>query len=289
MFQSVQRDADGQPWGRAMVAARPAPRWTVVIPFYNEAGFLEATLASLSAQTLRPFRVVLIDNGSTDRSPQIARAWARAQFGIEAVVVTEPQPGQVHALNRGLRLVTTQFVAVCDADTLYPPHYLAHGDALFAASHDGIVALLAHDAPADAQATGAQLRRLAYSYVIPAVLKNQAHAGGYAHLFRTQALAAAGGYDAALWPYVVKDHELIHRVLKQGALRYHPALWCQPSARRSDRAAVRWTLTERIVYHATPFVLKDWFFYRFLARRLQARRQTDVVLRNQPWGAPVPA
>ena len=51
------------------------PRWTFVIAYYNEADFLPATLAALAAQTV-PFRLVLVDNGSTDGSDAIARAFA---------------------------------------------------------------------------------------------------------------------------------------------------------------------------------------------------------------------
>lgn len=263
--------------------ADPIPRWSVVIPYYNEAGYLADTLASLTAQTLRPFRVVLVDNGSTDGSAIVAQRWARAQWGIAVELLDEPQPGQVHALKRGLDRVTTELVAVCDADTLYPPHYLAQADHVFAAAPADVAAVLAHDAPRDFEAPAARRKRWLYTHVVPRLLRHQAHAGGYAHSYRTRLLKAAGGYDAARWPYVVKDHELIHRVLKLGRLRYHADLWCQASTRRADRRNVRWTLGERVLYHATPFALKEWFFYRFLARRFAARAQTDVVLRQQPW------
>ncbi|WP_374390039.1 glycosyltransferase family 2 protein, partial [Sandaracinobacter sp.] len=65
-----------------------SPRWTIVIPFFNEEQWLPATLESLSAQTLRPFRVVLVDNGSTDSTPALARRWAEAQQGLETRLLT---------------------------------------------------------------------------------------------------------------------------------------------------------------------------------------------------------
>ena len=270
---------------RPVAASGPIPRWSVVVPYYNETRYLADMLASLTSQTLRPFRVVLVDNGSTDGSALLARRWARGQWGIEVELLAEPRPGQVHALKHGLDAVATEFVAICDADTLYPPHYLAQADHVFAAAPADVAAVLAHDAPRDSASPAARRKRWLYTYIVPRLLRHQAHAGGYAHSYRTRLLRAAGGYDAALWPYVVKDHELIHRVLKHGRLRYHPDLWCRASVRRADRRQVRWTLTERILYHATPFALKDWFFYRFLASRLAARAQTDIVLRQQPWRA----
>ncbi|MGL4541325.1 MAG: glycosyltransferase family 2 protein, partial [Polymorphobacter sp.] len=262
-----------------------ASRWTVVIPCYNEQAFIGATLASLAAQTER-FALVVVDNGSTDASAAVVRAWGATQPHIDLRLIDEPTPGQVHALRTGLLAVHTELVAVCDADTQYPPNYLARAAALFDARGPGTVAVLAHDAVAGGEAAlAARARRWLYSTIIPNLLSGQAHAGGYAHCYRTASLAAAGGYDAAIWPYVVKDHELAHRLLKQGGIAYAPDHWCVPSLRRADRKGVRWTLFERIVYHATPFALKDWFFYGFLGPRLAARKQTDVVLRQQSWAA----
>jgi glycosyltransferase involved in cell wall biosynthesis len=269
----------------ATAAAAPArPRWTVVIPYYNEAEYLGHTLASLAAQAGAQFRLVLVDNGSTDGTAHAAAAWAVAHRHIDVVHIAEPRPGQVHALKAGIDLADTELVAICDADTVYPPHYLATAAALFDARGPKTVAVLAHDAPADGSAAPKErLKRLVYTHFVSFWLSGQAHAGGYAHCYRTDALKAAGGYDAALWPYVIKDHELIHRVLKQGQLAYARDHWCSPSARRADRSNVRWTLPERILYHATPIALKDWFFYDFLRPRLVARNQTDVVLRQRNW------
>ena len=266
--------------------AEPATRWTVVIPCYNEAAFIGATLASLAAQRGATFALVVVDNGSTDGSAALVGDWAAAHPDIAVQLLDEAKPGQVHALRTGLRAVATELVAVCDADTLYPPDYLARAAALFDAGGPATVAVLAHDAVAGREATwAAHSRRWLYSHVIPTLLSGQAHAGGYAHCYRTSALAAAGGYDAAIWPYVVKDHELAHRILKHGRIAYAVDHWCIPSLRRADRKGVRWTLFERILYHATPWAAKDWFFYGFLGPRLRARKQTDVVLRQQSWTA----
>jgi len=269
--------------------AEAAPRWTVVIPCYNEAAFIGATLTSLAAQRGAAFALIVVDNASTDGSKALVRDWAAAHPEIAVQLIDEPRPGQVHALHAGLRAVTTELVAVCDADTAYPPDYLAGAAAIFDARGADTVAVLAHDAVAGREgALAARGRRWLYSHVIPVLLSGQAHAGGYAHCYRTAALEAAGGYDASIWPYVVKDHELAHRILKHGRIAYAPDHWCIPSLRRADRKGVRWTLFERIVYHATPYVLKDWFFYSFLKSRLTARKQTDIVLRERQWSVPKP-
>ena len=58
----------------------------VVVPFFNEAQSLPATLAALSSQEDRAFSLVLVDNGSTDESGHIAREFAAgAPFPTEVI------------------------------------------------------------------------------------------------------------------------------------------------------------------------------------------------------------
>lgn len=259
-------------------------RWSVVVPVYNEADFLPATIESLSRQE-RPFELIVVDNASTDDGIGRARALV-AEYRIPATFLAEPTAGQVHALRRGIAEVRTEFVAVCDADTLYPPHYLARAEALFVSRGSRCVATAAclrnGDDPARMDLNS--VRQLVAAWFMP----RQNHTSGAAHCFRTEVLRSAGSYDAAIWPYVLKDHELMHRVLKRGRQAWHRDLWCASSGRRRDRRACRWTLSERIAYHLTPFGKKDRFFHGFLAPRFEARGQRDVVLRQRAWDEPPP-
>ncbi|MGQ5702599.1 glycosyltransferase family 2 protein [Sandaracinobacteroides sp. A072] len=263
--------------------ARGPVRWTLVIPYYNEERWLPATLESLSNQTLRPFRLVLVNNGSTDGGPELARQWAARQQGIEVSLIDEPTPGQVHALAAGIAAAASEWLAICDADTFYPPHYLEAATANMEAAGPDVVGFIAHDVRGNPDAPRWRLKRFVYTHVIPRILRRQAHGGGYAHLMRTAPFKESGGYSAALWPYVLKDHELVNRLTRFGRIAYASDLWVTPSDRRADRKGVRWTLFERILYHLTPPATKDWFFYRFLGPRFAARGQKDTVLRAQPW------
>ncbi len=252
-------------------------RWTFVIAYYNEADFLPATLAALAAQSV-PFRLVLVDNGSSDGSDAIARGFAAP--GVEVVCLSETRPGKIHALETAMGELTTEFCAFGDADTWYPPHYLAEAQRAFDAD-PGTVAVMALGVDASGQA----LRRAIYAGLVTKILSKQTHTGGYGQAFRTAALVEAGGFSEKLWPYVLLDHEIMQRVAKLGRVVYPFAFWAKPSPRRSDRRRVRWTLAERILYHATPFAAKDWYFYRFLGPRLKARGITHLNLRDKPWEA----
>ncbi|WP_375201004.1 glycosyltransferase family 2 protein [Hyphococcus sp.] len=256
--------------------------WSVVVPYYNERDFLAATLASLKAQTVRPLRLILVDNASTDGSSEIARAELADAQGIDVLFIHEDTPGQAAALKLGIANASTEFVAICDADTIYPPEYLARAQSRYDSEGRKVVAILAtalYDAP---HCLDSKLRRLKMR-IVPHLLRRQCHAGGYAHTFRTDALKRAGGYSRRLWPHLRKDHELIHRVWKEGRVLHDPMLWCRASDRRSAVLQKRWTLFERVLYHLTPFQLKDWYFYRFLGPRMAARAHDELKLRERPW------
>lgn len=257
-------------------------RWSVVLPYYNETGYLRPTLASLFAQEFRDFRLILVDNASTDGSADLARALAAAHPEIETLHLHETRPGKINALHCGLAAVETEFVAFCDADTFYPPHYLRRCDELFASSGAGAAAVMAMDLPAESDGAAARRKR-AKVMMVSRLLAKQTHTGGFGQSFRTDVLRKAGGFSADLWPYVLEDHEVMQRVFKLGRAVYAPDLWCIPSNRRKDRSGVGWTTAEQALYHLTPFALKDWFFYRFLARRFAARALENTRLRQKNW------
>lgn len=254
-------------------------RWAVVMPVYNEAPFLVRTIASLAAQT-RPFRLIVVDNGSTDGSGAIARRLL-SRLGLDGAVVTEARPGPVPALARGMREVGTEFVATCDADTTYPPHYLATAERLLDGRKNAVVASAYYLMPGAPRwrRTASAAHQLAANFLLP----RQAHTGGAGQCFRTASLEAAGGYDPKLWPYVLADHEIYSRVLRQGSQAWHRDFWCLPSPRRNDLNSVRWSLGERLLYHLTPFALQDRYFHAFLAKRLAGRGLDSARLRERDW------
>lgn len=260
---------------------RPDGALTVVLPFYNEENYIADTLLSILAQRRRPDEVILVDNGSTDASLTICRAFQKAHAQLPVRIVTENRPGKVFALMTGFECVATEYVAFCDADTHYPPRYFELAQCLLERDRDAVAAMaLGLTAPPDSVKGAFERWKGAF---VGAVLARQCHTGGYGHIYRAEMLRRSGGYSPARWPYVQADHELVHQALKIGRCHYHRDLWCRPSARRTDRSGVTWTLFEVLVYHAVPFVLKDWYFHRFLCARFEKRRMLNINLRERPW------
>lgn len=263
--------------------------WTVVIPYYNERAFLPATLASLLAQTRRPARLVLVDNASTDGSEEAARAALEGATELKVDYLREERPGKINALRAARDHLKTEFVALCDADTHYPPHYLARGETLMRGGGGRIVAAMAVGVMGDAASLRSRLYR-AKTLAVSKLLGKQAHTGGFGQMFRTDAYLESGGYDAEIWPYMMADHEILQRILKRGRAAYAYDLWCRTSDRRSNASAVYWTLAERLLYHVTPFAKKDWYFYDYLGPRMKQRKMENAKLRERTWesgdGAP---
>jgi glycosyltransferase involved in cell wall biosynthesis len=90
-----------------------AEQLTVVVPSYNGAAFLEATLDSLAAQTA-PVRTIVVDDGSTDGSVAIAR-----NHPVDALVLEQHNSGVAAARNHGMAVAATRFVAFLDQDDLW--------------------------------------------------------------------------------------------------------------------------------------------------------------------------
>ena len=98
------------------------PLISVVIPALNAAPTLGETLQSLAHQSLRDFEVVLVDDGSTDGTAELAARF-EGQFPLRRVAHDRPQ-GVARSLNDGLRAGDSAFIARLDADDLAHPERL---------------------------------------------------------------------------------------------------------------------------------------------------------------------
>jgi hypothetical protein len=105
---------------------------SVIIPAYNRATLLPATLDAVLAQTLPPAEVIVVDDGSTDATPAVAAGYA-ARPGSPVRLLTIANAGDLAARNVGLRAATATHVAFCDSDDLWRPGFLAGMAALWRA------------------------------------------------------------------------------------------------------------------------------------------------------------
>ncbi|MEV7887026.1 glycosyltransferase family 2 protein [Streptomyces sp. NPDC002817] len=95
------------------------PTLSVVVPFYNVAPYFPELLESLATQELTDLEVVLVDDGSTDNSPQIASAWVAKDERFS--LITQPNRGLSAARNAGAAKATGTYLAFADSDDAVPP------------------------------------------------------------------------------------------------------------------------------------------------------------------------
>ncbi len=98
---------------------------TIVIPIYNRADIVRRTLNSVAKQTLRPLKVILVDNNSTDNSLEVISAWRQEveTSNFQVTIISEMKPGACAARNAGLRLVETPWTMFFDSDDeMLPDH-----------------------------------------------------------------------------------------------------------------------------------------------------------------------
>lgn len=85
------------------------------MPCFNGARYLEEAVRSVMEQTLREVELIVVDDGSSDASPDIV-ARLQAEFGTRLVHARQDNAGPYAARNHGLRLARGAFVAFLDAD-----------------------------------------------------------------------------------------------------------------------------------------------------------------------------
>ena len=268
-FNDSHVQQEGSVWSEGL------GQWTVIIPFHNESAYLPACLESLSRQTVRP-RLILVDNGSTDGSAGIAVKVCNS-LALDAVHVHEGTPGKVAALRRGLREVATEFVATCDADTIYPPHYLETAGSLL--DRRGVVAAVAATCAPNSTARKARVAGLRLE-LTARLLPQQCLNGGAGQVFRTSALRGCGGFDPAIWNWVLEDHEIMARIERLGRIAYGRTFFCQPADRPRSIDCTGWNLSEQIRYHLTTGNERWAYFHEFLGPKLRQRALLSEKLRR---------
>ena len=84
---------------------------TIIIPVYNRAEVVKATLDSVAMQLYRPIDVILVDNNSSDNTLEVLNEWKQAveSDDFRVKVLSESNPGATAARNRGLKEVTTPY------------------------------------------------------------------------------------------------------------------------------------------------------------------------------------
>ncbi len=171
---------------------------SVVIPAYNAAATIDATLRSVRAQTHEQLEILVIDDGSRDDTLAIARH--HAEMDIRVRVLSQPNAGVAAARNVGWQQAKSNFIAFVDADDLWGPTKIERQlDALLAGGDRvGLVYSwyqLIDDEGRVLQHGG---RPLYEGDVLDEIFSGNFIGNGSAALVRRQALIDARGFESGL-------------------------------------------------------------------------------------------
>jgi glycosyltransferase involved in cell wall biosynthesis len=92
-------------------------RTTVILPVYNGAAFVRDAIASIRAQTRPVHQIVVVDDGSTDDTPDLLDP------ADDLIVVRQENAGPAAARNTGLTIATGDYIALLDADDCWTPDH----------------------------------------------------------------------------------------------------------------------------------------------------------------------
>jgi glycosyltransferase involved in cell wall biosynthesis len=105
-------------------------RYYIIIPTFNEEKFISLTLQSLVEQTVLPSKVVVVNDGSTDKTAEIVQLFVEKYSFVSLVnksseAIHLPGSKVIQAFNKGLETIDDNydFIVKADADLIFPHHY----------------------------------------------------------------------------------------------------------------------------------------------------------------------
>ncbi len=205
---------------------------SIVIPNWNGRRWLPGCLEALSAQSLAPAEVIVVDNGSTDGSLQ----YLRVEHPDVRTVALERNTGFAHAANQGIRAASSELVALVNTDVVLAADWLIRLASVLV-SDPGAAAvackMLSLEDPAAVYDAGDVLRRDGACEQRGRFHRDDGRwdqpgevfgACAGAALYRRQVLLALGGFDERYFAYL-EDVDLALRVRLAGwRCRYEPAV-----------------------------------------------------------------
>jgi len=187
----------------------------VLLPVWNGAAFLEQAMESILRQTLSSFELIVIDDGSTDRTGAIAERLASGDSRVR--VLRRPHEGLSAALNAGIAAARGEYAARMDADDISAPDRLEKQVAYLDA-HTACVAVGAWIDVVDEAGRHIGLKTFVTTHdeISAALLCGVSPMAHPTIVARREALRAAGGYDARRYPS--EDLDLWFRLGESGEL-----------------------------------------------------------------------
>lgn len=206
---------------------------SVLIPAYNAANFIEEALDSVAYQLRLPDELIIVDDGSSDNTYEIATQWLAKHSELNSKIIRQQNKGASAARNKAVESSSKEYIAFLDADDVLLPHHLdilikgvesceecviAFGDQeVFSEDHiitksfliDKPVLNLPYQAFGDF--------RLITSSLWPSLIRGSYIPNG-ANLIKRESMLAVGGFDDSLG--TSEDRHLFLKLSRVGKIGY---------------------------------------------------------------------
>lgn len=278
-----------------------APKISVIIPAYNAARWIAKAIHGAASQTVKPFEIIVIDDGSTDNTPEIL-----SRYGAQIRAIRQENSGVSAARNLGMKLAVGDWLAFLDADDQWLAEKLAR--VMERAGRSPHVALFSHDVlvidEQDAvvgayrfeRAGGNVARKLIMgNWVITSTAVLRADAARKTGKFREDLRKRAGSEDWDYWLRVAMKHQIEHiqeplafyRRISGSATRSSLDDALADSLRVVSEAGAAMGLSEWEMREAQAGVYRESAIRRLAALdSAAARRELAEVKRFSGWTAP---
>lgn len=173
------------------------PLVSVIIPAYNAEGVIEETLNSVLKQTYHQLEIIVVDDGSCDRTAEIVAAIAQRDRRV--VLLRQANAGVAAARNLGIQQAKGEFIAPLDADDLwYPENIKKQVKCILASDKVGLVYSWSMDIDGQSQPIGNLRASRIEGEVYTTLLLHDFIANASSVLIRKTCFDVVGGYDSSL-------------------------------------------------------------------------------------------
>lgn len=205
---------------------------TIIVPAYNEEKFIAKTLKSLLNQKEKNFELIVINNNSKDKTLEIAKSLCKK-------VYTEKKKGYHNAVKLGVSKSKGDIIAVCDADSLYPPNWTKKVYKTFADNKDAIGcygSLKFYDGTKGTRKISEQTFLMFMHFMR---VRGIHVCNGLNFAFNKKAYLKVGGYDPKIYNQAGLDIELGMRLKKLGRIVFVPSMFIKTSLRRVETQGMK--------------------------------------------------